>query len=88
MWLPTSISDIESNKTNVYTENGSIIVKGGKLGDIIFVYSVLGLLLHKIKITDDIVRTSVALQSFYIEKRVIKLLKLQCNMVKAFDFTV
>ena len=66
--VTTSISDIEANKTNVYTENGSIIVKGGKLGDIIDIYSVSGSLLHKIKITDDIVRISVAPQSIYIVK--------------------
>jgi hypothetical protein len=66
--VTTSISDIESGKTNVYTENGSIIVKGGKLGDAIDVYSVSGSLLHKIKITEDIVRISVAPQSFYIVK--------------------
>jgi len=52
----------------VYTENGSIIVKGGKLGEAVDVYSVSGSLLHKIKITDDIVRINVAPQSLYIVK--------------------
>jgi len=52
----------------VYTENGSIIVKGGKLGDTICIYNVSGSLLHKIKITDNIVRISVAPQSLYIVK--------------------
>ncbi len=66
--VTTSISDIEPNKTNVYTDNGSIIVKGGKLGDIINIYNVSGSLLHKIKITDDIVRVNVAPQSLYIVK--------------------
>lgn len=66
--VATSISDIEVSKTNVYSENGSIIVKGGKLGDTVDIYSVSGSLLHKIKITDDIVRISVAPQSLYIVK--------------------
>ena len=66
--VTTSISDIEPNKTNVYTDNGSIIVKGGKLGDSVDIYSLSGSLLHKIKITDDIVRISVAPQSLYIVK--------------------
>ena len=66
--VTTSISDIEASITNVYTENGYIVVKGGKLGDIINIYSVTGSLLHKIKITDDIVRISVAPQSLYIVK--------------------
>ena len=66
--VTTSISDIEASKTNVYTENGSIIVKGGKLGDTVDIYSVSGSLLHKIKITDDIVRINVAPQSLYIVK--------------------
>lgn len=66
--VTTSISNIESNKINAYSENGSLIVKGGKLGDIINIYNISGLLLHKIKITDDIVRVNVAPQSFYIVK--------------------
>lgn len=66
--VTTSISDIEPSKTNVYTENDAIIVKGGKLGDTIDIYSVSGSLLHKIKITDDIFRISVAPQSLYIIK--------------------
>lgn len=66
--VTTSITDIEASKTNVYTENGYIVVKGGKLGDIINIYSVTGSLLHKVKITDDIVRISVAPQSLYIIK--------------------
>ena len=55
-------------KTNVYTENGSIIVKGGKLGDTVEIYSVSGSLLHKKIITDDLVRINVALQRLYIVK--------------------
>ena len=66
--VTTSISDLESSKINIYSENGSIIVKGGKLGDIIDIYSVSGLLLHKIRITDDIVRINASPQSFYIVK--------------------
>lgn len=66
--VTTSLSNIESRKTNVYTENGSIVVKGGKLGDTVDIYSISGSLLHKIKITDDIVRISVAPQSLYIVK--------------------
>ena len=66
--VTTSISDCEASNTNVYSENGYIVVKGGKLGDIINIYSVTGSLLHKIKITDDIVRISVAPQSLYIVK--------------------
>ena len=66
--VTTSISDIEPSKTNVYTENGSIIVTGGKLGDTVDIYNVSGSLLHKIKVTDNIVRISVASQSFYIVK--------------------
>ena len=52
----------------MYTENGSIIVESGKLGDTVYIYSVSGSLLHKIKITDDIVRINVAPQSLYIVK--------------------
>ena len=52
----------------MFTENGSIIVKGGKLGETVDVYSVSGSLLHKIKIKDDIVRITVAPQSLYIVK--------------------
>lgn len=66
--VTTSVSDIEAYKTNVYSDNGSIIVKGGKLGDIINIYSVSGSLLHKIKITDDIIRINVFHQSLYIVK--------------------
>ncbi len=66
--LTTSISGIDVRKTNVYTENGSIIVKGGKLGDTVEIYSVSGSLLHKKIITDDIVRINVALQRLYIVK--------------------
>ena len=64
----TSTTDIDVSNINVYLENGSIIVKGGKLGDTVDIYSVSGSLLHKIKITDDIVRISVAPQSLYIVK--------------------
>jgi len=64
----TSIPGIESSKMNVYSENGSIFVKGGKLGDTVDIYSVSGSLLHKIKITDNIVRISVAPHSLYIVK--------------------
>ena len=67
-YVTTSISNIEPINANVYTENGSIIVKGGKLGDTVDIYSVSGSLLHKIKITDDIVRINVAPQSLYIVK--------------------
>ena len=66
--VTTSISDIEASNLNVYSENSSIIVQGGKLGDTVDIYSVSGSLLHKIKITDDIVRISVAPQSLYIVK--------------------
>ena len=66
--VATSISDIEVSNTNVYTENGYIVVKGGKLGDTVDIYSVSGSLLHKIKITDNIVRINVAPQSLYIVK--------------------
>ena len=66
--VTTAIIDIEASKTNVYTENGAIIVKGGKLGDTVDIYSVSGSLLHKIKITNEIVRISVAPQSLYIVK--------------------
>lgn len=52
----------------MYTENGSIIVKGGKLGDTVDIYSVSGMLLHKIKITDGLVRISVAPQRIYFVK--------------------
>ena len=66
--VATSISDIEASNINVYTENGYIVVKGGKLGDTVDIYSVSGSLLHKIKITDNIVRINVAPQSIYIVK--------------------
>lgn len=66
--VTTSISNIESSNINVYTESGSIIVKGGKLGDTVDIYNIAGFLLHKIKITDNIVRISVAPQSLYIVK--------------------
>lgn len=64
--VPTSISDLEVSKINVYTDNGSIFVQGGKLGDIIDIYSVTGFLLHKIKITDGIVRITVSSKKNYI----------------------
>ncbi len=66
--IATSITNREICDTNVYSKNGSIIVKGGKLGDSVDIYSISGSLLHKIKITDDIVRISVAPQSLYIVK--------------------
>ncbi len=66
--VTTSMSDIEVSYINVYAENGSIIVKDAKLGDIVDIYSVSGSLLHKIKITDEIIRINVASQNCYIVK--------------------
>jgi len=64
----TSISDTDAGNLNVYSENGSIIVQGGKLGNLVDIYSVSGSLLQKIKITDHIVRITVAPQKIYIVK--------------------
>ncbi len=66
--VTTSISDIGASNLKVYTENGSIIVQSGKLGDTVDIYSVSGSLLNKIKITDNIVRISVAPKKIYIIK--------------------
>lgn len=66
--VTTAISDIESSNVNVYSEQGSIIVSGGKLGDYINVYNVSGTLLHSIKVTDEIVRINATPQNLYLVK--------------------
>ena len=64
--VATSISEIEMNKIQVYTESNAIVVKRANLGETVSVYTLLGTLLQKIKVTDDEIRIVVPVNNVYL----------------------
>lgn len=75
--VATSISEIEMNKIQVYTESNTIVVKRANLGGTVSVYTLLGTLLQKIKVTDDEIRIVVPANNIYlvrVDNKIIKVI--------------
>ncbi len=72
---PTATIQIKAENIKVYTERNVIVVAGAEYGDVISVYSEVGVLLYKVKATDDIIRFYLPANHTYLIKIVNKSFK-------------
>ncbi len=72
---PTVVTQIKASNIKVYTEQDAIVITGAEYGDAISVYSEAGVLLHKVKATDDIIRFNLPANHIYLIKIVNKSFK-------------
>ena len=71
----TAATQIKAENIKVYTESNVIVVSGTEYGDAISVYSEVGVLLQKVKATDDIIRFYLPVNHTYLIKIVNKSFK-------------
>lgn len=63
---PLAISNLPVSNIKFYSDQNSIVVKGAKIGDVIEVYDTFGVLIHKVKVTDESTRFFVPDKNIYI----------------------
>ena len=69
------ISEIEASNIKIYTEQDAIIIDGADVGDEVAVYNVVGALLQKVKVTDNVTRIYVPKNQIYLIKITTKTFK-------------
>lgn len=69
------IINVQDNVEIVYTVNNSILIKGAPLGTEISIYNLLGRLIQRTKVMDDITRFIVPVKGVYLVKESSKTMK-------------
>jgi hypothetical protein len=64
----TVVNQIKASNIKIYTEQDAVVITGAESGDVISVYSEAGVLLHKVKATDDIIRFNLPANHTYLIK--------------------
>lgn len=72
---PTVVTQIKAEEIKVYTEQDAVVITGAEYGDVISIYSEIGVLLHKVKVTDDIIRFYLPVNHTYLIKIINKSFK-------------
>lgn len=62
------LSDLRSMGVKVYTDQNEIVVSGAPMGEMVYVYNLFGAIIHKMKVTDEVVRLNVPANQIYLVK--------------------
>ena len=62
------VSELTLKDLNVYTDQNEIVVSGAPMGEMVYVYNLFGAIIHKMKVTDEVVRFNVPANQIYLVK--------------------
>jgi len=62
------VPDLTLNDLNIYTDQNEIVISGAPFGETISVYNLFGAMIHKMKVTDEVVRINVPANQIYLVK--------------------